>query len=718
MYFFRTAHAHAFRLSSNTFRTAFLNRIRQPPLTSHRYATQSHVPSVLLETMSRNSLNKASRLFAAGGLGRGVLYNRYFARTPVPISLRETLSRDGSNLISRLLVAGGLSGLVGGTASYFLVPKVVFPDDIVICRIPRPADLVEHPLEKESYLWKLWFKIRRLFFLTILFLPCMTCGVVQFVTGDEFWRKCFLSLMTTTIEVAGCSFQKFAQWMSMRPDMFAADTIEALSKMRDGAPEHDMTHTRKMIKLSFGRELEEIFEYFDENPIASGTVAQVHRARLRPQYVLPGQKVGIRKEKDSLVPAEETKVSLRDVFEGKPSARDVAVKIRHPSVIDETFIDVPLIFEIMSLVPSLTVPFSRDDFTIMLQRQFDFKWEAYNLMQFAVNFRKEIAAGDVFFPEVSPELLSSSVLVESWCEAKSVANIFEVVGEGWARVVETVEEGAEATQATLRRAQTAVAGTFDKLMIDDAAVEAKETVTNAIEGAAEVAGEAKETITKTIETVKSAPTIVSDQLQEKKRQLAKCIFDINIKMMLRDNLVHGDLHAGNLLFNESPGNMTLTIIDAGVTTSLSQEMRAPFMGFLYSMITGDAAGMAKRLVQFSEDVEGEEIDVKSLEKDIKEIASHWVGPGGRSGPNGEPISVGDLMGELLFNLHKHKVRLKGDVASSLVTISISEGLIRQLDPEFDMVKEALPYFILFQEELRKLKDADLIASTEHAKTIK
>lgn len=35
--------------------------------------------------------------------------------------------------------------------------------------------------------------------------------------------------------------------------------------------------------------------------------------------------------------------------------------------------------------------------------------------------------------------------------------------------------------------------------------------------------------------------------------------------------------------------------------------------------------------------------------------------------------------------------LKGDVASTLFTISISEGLVRQLDPSFDVAEQALPY---------------------------
>jgi predicted unusual protein kinase regulating ubiquinone biosynthesis (AarF/ABC1/UbiB family) len=34
---------------------------------------------------------------------------------------------------------------------------------------------------------------------------------------------------------------------------------------------------------------------------------------------------------------------------------------------------------------------------------------------------------------------------------------------------------------------------------------------------------------------------------QRKKQLAKILFDMNVKMFLRDNYVHGDMHAGNLI---------------------------------------------------------------------------------------------------------------------------------------------------------------------------
>jgi len=45
---------------------------------------------------------------------------------------------------------------------------------------------------------------------------------------------------------------------------------------------------------------------------------------------------------------------------------------------------------------------------------------------------------------------------------------------------------------------------------------------------------------------------------------------------------------------------------------------------------------------------------------------------------------------------KKDVFTLGDVANSLMTMSLTEGLIRSLDPEFDMVTESYPYFMRYR----------------------
>ena len=39
--------------------------------------------------------------------------------------------------------------------------------------------------------------------------------------------------------------------------------------------------------------------------------------------------------------------------------------------------------------------------------------------------------------------------------------------------------------------------------------------------------------------------------------------------------------------------------------------------------------------------------------------------------------------------------MHGEVAASLMTMSVAEGVIRSLDPEFDIAKRSLPYFVRY-----------------------
>ena len=58
----------------------------------------------------------------------------------------------------------------------------------------------------------------------------------------------------------------------------------------------------------------------------------------------------------------------------------------------------------------------------------------------------------------------------------------------------------------------------------------------------------------------------------------------------------------------------------------------------------------------------------------------------------------------MFGLQKHSMLMNGAIASTLLTISISEGLIRSLDPSFDMITKSWPYIIQYS-------NSDLLTAT-------
>lgn len=68
--------------------------------------------------------------------------------------------------------------------------------------------------------------------------------------------------------------------MATRHDVFPPDMCRELEHLHSQAPSHRFGHTRAAIERSFGRPIDALFQSFDREPIASGSIGQVHLARL------------------------------------------------------------------------------------------------------------------------------------------------------------------------------------------------------------------------------------------------------------------------------------------------------------------------------------------------------------------------------------------------------------------------------------------------------
>ncbi|XP_077238420.1 uncharacterized protein LOC143879762 [Tasmannia lanceolata] len=246
----------------------------------------------------------------------------------------------------------------------------------------------------------------RVVYLAILFSP--TVAMAPFVDsfGDNF-RKTWLHLVHITLEQAGPAFIKWGQWAATRPDLFPRDLCTELTKLHTKAPAHSFATTKKTIERAFGRKLSEIFEDFEEEPVASGSVAQVHRASLRFQY--PGQRV-------------------------KPIV--VAVKVRHPGVgetIRRDFTIINLVAKISRFIPTLNwlrLDESVQQFAVFMMAQVDLAREAAHLSRFIYNFR---SSKDVSFPKPLYPLVHPAVLVETYEQGENVSHYVDEL-EGNARI--------------------------------------------------------------------------------------------------------------------------------------------------------------------------------------------------------------------------------------------------------------------------------------------
>ncbi|XP_042477447.1 probable serine/threonine-protein kinase abkC isoform X1 [Macadamia integrifolia] len=266
---------------------------------------------------------------------------------------------------------------------------------------PQGNNLYNHAQAGNVYLTSFVFSILeglilvvRLIYLAILFSPATVMAPFADWFSGRF-RKTWLQLVHRTLEMAGPAFIKWGQWAATRPDLFPSDLCTELAKLHSKVPAHSFAYTKRTIEKAFGRKLPEIFENFEEEPVASGSIAQVHRACLR--FCYPGEQV-------------------------KPIV--VAVKVRHPGVgeiIRRDFVIINVIAKISNFIPTLKwlrLDESVQQFAVFMMSQVDLAREAAHLNRFIYNFR---SWKDVSFPKPLYPLVHPAVLVETYEQGQSIS---------------------------------------------------------------------------------------------------------------------------------------------------------------------------------------------------------------------------------------------------------------------------------------------------------
>ena len=128
--------------------------------------------------------------------------------------------------------------------------------------------LLRHRLDDYVRATHLYRPLRFLFFLSPL---------VWFERRRQVSRGSRLRL---ALQELGPIFVKFGQAVSTRRDLLPADIADELAMLQDRVPPFPGAVARALIEQAYGRPLAEVFESFDETPLAAASIAQVHAARL------------------------------------------------------------------------------------------------------------------------------------------------------------------------------------------------------------------------------------------------------------------------------------------------------------------------------------------------------------------------------------------------------------------------------------------------------
>ncbi len=195
------------------------------------------------------------------------------------------------------------------------------------------------------------------------------------------WKRAF--------EELGPAFIKLGQLISVRPDEFSDELVAAMQSLQDAVPPLPPHVIREVIREEFGREPEELWASFDDEPIASASIAQVHRAMLAYDYVpVWGERM--------------------------PAGTPLAVKVVRPGAAEAIRADVAIARRLaervvrLGLVKRFDPVALIDEFSASVDRELDMRIEGRFADRFAFDFRDDerIEAPRIVWPTTSERVLT------------------------------------------------------------------------------------------------------------------------------------------------------------------------------------------------------------------------------------------------------------------------------------------------------------------------
>jgi predicted unusual protein kinase regulating ubiquinone biosynthesis (AarF/ABC1/UbiB family) len=215
--------------------------------------------------------------------------------------------------------------------------------------------------------------------------------------------------LTRTLADLGPTFIKLAQVFGARADILPEPYLSAVATLTDQVPPLPDGVAERVVREELGRDVAEVFERFDAQPLAAASLGQVHRAAY--------------------------------------GGREVVVKVLRPGVEELVGEDLDVSFRILFLLNVLfpnhhtrAITAIVSEFSKRIRDELDFREEARNAATLRRNFQSEPR---VVVPEVVTELVARRVLVLEYVEGTRIDRLQERIASGEIvlhRLLETVVE--------------------------------------------------------------------------------------------------------------------------------------------------------------------------------------------------------------------------------------------------------------------------------------
>lgn len=192
------------------------------------------------------------------------------------------------------------------------------------------------------------------------------------------------------LEELGPTFIKLGQVMSTRPDLFPEDVILELEKLQSHVPQFPYSQVKAIIEEELDQALSNVFDVFDETPLAAASIGQVHRAVL-----LTGE--------------------------------EVAVKVQRPEISKKIDIDFDILME-MAQLAEMRLDWAKryqlkeivEELKETLKMELDYTIEAHHMSRIKAQFRRD---ADIYIPDAYHYYTTKRVLVMDYVSGEKLKDV-------------------------------------------------------------------------------------------------------------------------------------------------------------------------------------------------------------------------------------------------------------------------------------------------------
>jgi len=424
-----------------------------------------------------------------------------------------------------------------------------------------------------------------------------------------------------------------------------------------------MHQTRRRIETAFdGKKFEDIFEEFDETPLGVGAIAQVYKAKLKPDAAIPSD-ADIPQQPQDLRHNVVRRVDhvLKSSPQRVPSDY-VAVKVLHPRVERIVRRDLRIMgffAWVLNAIPTiewLSLPDEVGQFGDMMKLQLDLRIEAANLTIFRQNFRERTTA---WFPYPYPEFTTRNVLVEEFAHGIPLSDFLDL-GGGVFRT-DIADEGLDA---------------FLRMVLLDNFIHADLHPGNIMVRFYETKQPELPQILAKSPLSAPSPDVPNGDVTE--QVLSR------LRPFKRDKDASGWKAELQKIDNEGY-RPQLIFIDTGLVTELNATNRRNFLELFRAIAEFDGyrAGnlMCERCRQ-PEAVIDKDVFALKMQHLVLGVKSRTLALGN--------LKIGDILQDVLTMVRNHHVRIEGDFVNVVISILLLEGIGRNLNPNADLLSSSLP----------------------------